>query len=173
MNSEIQGFSNQGASTRAKVQAFGGFLTNMVLPNIGAFIAWGILTALFIPTGWFPSEKFAVLVGPVIKYLLPVLLAYTGGKMVAGQRGAVMGTLGAIGLIVGADIPMFLGAMIVGPLGGWIIKKFDKTIDGKIPSGFEMIINNFFFFLLGFNFTEAQTYKFFCVFDFTPHRAGA
>ena len=84
------GFSGQNASARAKIQAFGGFLTNMVLPNIGAFIAWGILTALFIPTGWFPSEKFAVLVGPVIKYLLPVLLAYTGGKMVAGQRGAVM-----------------------------------------------------------------------------------
>ena len=150
MNSEIQGFSIYVSSTRAKVQAFGGFLTNMVLPNIGAFIAWGILTALFIPTGWFPSEKFAVLVGPVIKYLLPVLLAYTGGKMVAGQRGAVMGTLGAIGLIVGADIPMFLGAMIVGPLGGWIIKKFDKTIDGKIPSGFEMIINNFSIGILGF-----------------------
>ena len=144
------GFSGQNASTRAKVQAFGGFLTNMVLPNIGAFIAWGILTALFIPTGWFPSEKFAVLVGPVIKYLLPVLLAYTGGKMVAGQRGAVMGALGAFGLIIGAEIPMFLGAMIVGPLGGWIIKKFDNAIDGKIPSGFEMIVNNFSIGILGF-----------------------
>ena len=147
MNNSI---SNQGVSTRARVQAFGGFLTNMVLPNIGAFIAWGILTALFIPTGWLPSEKFAVLVGPVIKFVLPILLAYTGGKMVAGQRGAVMGTLGAIGLIVGADIPMFLGAMIVGPLGGWIIKKFDKMIDGKIPSGFEMIVNNFSIGIIGF-----------------------
>ena len=150
MNSEIKSISNQGVSTRARVQAFGGFLTNMVLPNIGAFIAWGILTALFIPTGWLPSEKFAVLVGPVIKFVLPILLAYTGGKMVAGQRGAVMGTLGAIGLIVGADIPMFLGAMIVGPLGGWIIKKFDKMIDGKIPSGFEMIVNNFSIGIIGF-----------------------
>ena len=150
MNSEIKSISNQGVSTRARVQAFGGFLTNMVLPYIGAFIAWGILTALFIPTGWLPSEKFAVLVGPVIKFVLPILLAYTGGKMVAGQRGAVMGTLGAIGLIVGADIPMFLGAMIVGPLGGWIIKKFDKMIDGKIPSGFEMIVNNFSIGIIGF-----------------------
>lgn len=144
------GFSAQNASARAKVQAFGGFLTNMVLPNIGAFIAWGILTALFIPTGWFPSEKFAVLVGPVIKYLLPLLLAYTGGKMVAGQRGAVMGVLGAIGLIIGAEIPMFLGAMVVGPLGGWIIKKFDQLLEGKIPSGFEMIVNNFSIGIIGF-----------------------
>src|SRR5699024_1877028 len=106
----------------------GGFLTNMVLPNIGAFIAWGILTALFIPSGWFPNESFGSMVDPTIKFLLPLLLAITGGRMVAGQRGAVMGAIGAIGLILGSDIPMFLGAMIIGPLGGWIIKKFDKLI---------------------------------------------
>lgn len=150
MSSDIKNFSGQGVSIRAKVQAFGGFLTNMVLPNIGAFIAWGILTALFIPTGWFPNERLGLLVGPVIKYLLPILLAYTGGKMVSGQRGGVMGALGAIGLIVGADIPMFLGAMIAGPLGGWLIKKFDKLIDNKIPSGFEMIVNNFSIGIFGF-----------------------
>lgn len=137
-------------STRAKVQAFGGFLTNMVLPNIGAFIAWGILTALFIPTGWVPNEKLAEMVGPAIIYLLPILLASTGGRMVAGQRGAVMGTVGVIGLIVGSDIPMFLGAMIIGPLGGWIIKKFDKSIENKVAAGFEMIVNNFSIGILGF-----------------------
>jgi mannitol PTS system EIICBA or EIICB component len=138
------------SSIRAKIQAVGGFLTNMVLPNIGAFIAWGILTALFIPTGWMPNEYMAELVDPTITFLLPLLLAYTGGWMVAGRRGAVMGSIGAIGLIVGSDIPMFLGAMIVGPFGGWIIKKFDKMIENKIPAGFEMIINNFSIGILGF-----------------------
>lgn len=138
------------SSARARIQAFGGFLTNMVLPNIGAFIAWGILTALFIPTGWIPNESLAEIVGPAIKYLLPLLLASTGGRMIAGQRGAVMGTIGAIGLIVGSEIPMFLGAMIIGPLGGWIIKKFDKSIENKIPAGFEMIVNNFSIGILGF-----------------------
>jgi PTS system mannitol-specific IIC component len=137
-------------STRARIQAFGGFLTNMVLPNIGAFIAWGILTALFIPTGWIPNEKLAEIVSPAITYLLPLLLAITGGRMIAGQRGAVMGAIGAIGLIVGSEIPMFLGAMIIGPLGGWIIKKFDKSIEHKIPAGFEMIVNNFSIGILGF-----------------------
>ncbi|MDR9796854.1 PTS mannitol transporter subunit IICB [Aeribacillus pallidus] len=137
-------------SFRARIQAVGGFLTNMVLPNIGAFIAWGLLTALFIPSGWFPNENLASIVDPAIKYLLPLLLASTGGRMVAGQRGAVMGTIGAIGLIVGSDIPMFLGAMIIGPLGGWLIKKFDKLIDGKIPAGFEMIVNNFSIGIIGF-----------------------
>lgn len=142
--------SKPSASSRAKVQAFGGFLTNMVLPNIGAFIAWGILTALFIPTGWFPNESLGSIVGPAITYLLPLLLAHTGGSMVGGQRGAVMGTIGAIGLIVGSDIPMFLGAMVIGPLGGWIIRRFDKMIADKIPAGFEMVVNNFSIGILGF-----------------------
>lgn len=40
-------------SARAKVQAFGGFLTAMVIPNIGAFIAWGLLLPyLFQPVGY-------------------------------------------------------------------------------------------------------------------------
>ncbi|MGI2328377.1 PTS mannitol transporter subunit IICB [Planococcus sp. YIM B11945] len=141
---------SKAPTTRARIQAFGGFLTNMVLPNIGAFIAWGILTALFIPTGWYPNEDLGSMVGPTITYLLPVLLAVTGGRMVAGQRGAVMGAIGAIGLIVGSEIPMFLGAMIIGPLGGWIIKKFDNAIENKIPAGFEMIVNNFSIGILGF-----------------------
>lgn len=141
---------NEKVSLRAEVQAFGGFLTNMVLPNIGAFIAWGLLTALFIPTGWFPNETLNKLVGPTISYLLPLLLAYSGGEMVGGKRGAVLGSIGAIGLIIGSDIPMFLGAMIVGPLGGWIIKKVDNLLDGKMPAGFEMVINNFSIGIIGF-----------------------
>ncbi|WP_272917464.1 PTS mannitol transporter subunit IICB [Pontibacillus yanchengensis] len=144
------GGGNNSPSIRAKVQAFGGFLTNMVLPNIGAFIAWGLLTALFIPSGWMPNEEFAKIVGPAINFLLPLLLAITGGRMVGGQRGAVMGAIGAIGLIVGADIPMFLGAMVIGPLGGLIIKKFDNLLENRIPAGFEMIVNNFSLGILGF-----------------------
>lgn len=137
-------------SMRARIQAFGGFLTNMVLPNIGAFIAWGIVTALFIPTGWFPNESLNELVGPTVSFLLPLLLAYTGGRMVGGQRGAVLGALATIGLIIGADIPMFMGAMIMGPLGGFVMKKTDKFLDGKIPAGFEMVVNNFSIGILGF-----------------------
>jgi len=130
-------------SARAKVQAFGGFLTAMVIPNIGAFIAWGFITALFIPTGWMPNEHFAKIVGPMITYLLPVMIGSTGGHLVGGKRGAVMGGIGTIGVIVGADIPMFIGAMIMGPLGGWAIKVIDRTLEKHIPPGFEMVINNF------------------------------
>jgi len=128
---------------REKLQQFGGFLAGMVIPNIGAFIAWGLITALFIPTGWIPNETFAKLVGPMILYLLPILIGYTGGKMVHGVRGGVVGAAATMGVVVGADIPMFLGGMIMGPLGGWLIKKVDQVLEEKIPIGFEMLINNY------------------------------
>lgn len=128
---------------KIKVQNFGRFLSNMVMPNIGAFIAWGFITALFIPTGWLPNETLASLVGPMIKFLLPLLIGYTGGKMIGGDRGAVVGAITTMGVIVGTDIPMFMGAMIVGPLGGFAIKKFDESVHGKVKTGFEMLVNNF------------------------------
>ena len=131
------------SNIKLKVQNFGRFLSNMVMPNIGAFIAWGSITAIFIPTGWYPNETVAKLVSPMITYLLPLLIGYTGGKLVHGERGAVVGAITTMGVVVGSAIPMFLGAMIVGPLGGWVIKQFDKVIDGKIKSGFEMLVNNF------------------------------
>jgi PTS system mannitol-specific IIC component len=115
----------------------------MVMPNIGAFVAWGLITSLFIPTGWMPNEHLAKLVGPMITYLLPILIGYTGGRLVGGDRGAVVGAIATAGIVVGASIPMFLGAMLVGPLGGWAIKKFDAAVDGKVTSGFEMLVNNF------------------------------
>ncbi len=141
--------SVQKKNMRSKVQAFGGFLTGMVIPNMGAFIAWGFITALFIPTGWIPNEYFAKLVGPMITYMLPLLLAYTGGKLVAGERGGVAGAIGTFGLIIGSNIPMFLGAMVMGPLSAYLIKKFDALIENKIPVGFEMVINNFSLGILG------------------------
>lgn len=138
------------SNMRAKIQAFGGFLTAMVIPNMGAFIAWGFITALFIPTGWIPNEQFNKLVGPMVSTLLPLLLAYAGGKLIYDTRGGIAGTIGTIGLIVGANIPMFLGAMIMGPLSAYVIKKFDGMIEDKIPTGFEMLINNFSLGIIGF-----------------------
>jgi PTS system mannitol-specific IIC component len=144
------------ASPRARLQAFGGFLTAMVIPNVGAFIAWGLLTALFIPTGWLPNEDLAAPVGPMITYLLPLLLAYSGGRLVHGHRGGVAGTLGTIGLIVGAEIPMFLGAMVMGPLSAWLIKKVDAAVQPRIRSGFEMVVDNFTLGFLGLGLIVAS-----------------
>src|SRR3954466_15688855 len=126
------------SNIKVAVQKFGNFLSSMVMPNISAFIAWGLITALFIPTGFFPNESLAKMVGPMITYLLPLLIGYTGGKIVYDQRGAVVGAIATMGVIAGADIPMFLGAMIMGPLGGYVIKKFDQWIEGKVKAGFEM-----------------------------------
>ena len=134
---------------KEKVQSFGRFLSGMVMPNIGAFIAWGFITALFLATGWFPNETLATLIDPMSHYLLPLLIAYTGGKAVAGTRGGVMGAISAMGVIVGSTNPMFIGAMIMGPLGGFVIKQFDKAVEGKLKAGFEMLVNNFSIGILG------------------------
>jgi len=125
------------------LQRFGKFLSAMVMPNIGAFIAWGFITALFIPDGWIPNEGLASIHPFMLNYLLPALIAYTGGKMVGGDRGGVMGAIAVMGCVAGSSQPMLMAAMVMGPLSGWLIKKFDKAMDGRMPAGFEMLINNF------------------------------
>ena len=140
----------QQASLKAKVQKLGSTLSSMVMPNIGALIAWGVLTALFIPDGYLPNESFASMVGPMLTYLIPLLVGYTGGKVIAGERGAVVGAIATMGVIVGTEIPMIMGAMIMGPLGGFTIKKFDAMFQNKIKTGFEMLVNNFSAGLIGF-----------------------
>lgn len=172
-----------GTGAKARVQRFGAFLAGMVMPNLGAFIAFGLITALFIATGWVnlvagrvvdgvPTDtlpftiQIATLVVPLITILIPLLIGYTGGKMVYGTRGAVVGavaTLGAmltpvalqlVGLAINGDPtpapgsiaeipPNILGAFILGPLTAWLLKKWDGVIAGKVKGGFEMLVDNF------------------------------
>ncbi len=134
---------------KAKVQKMGGFLSGMVMPNIGALIAWGIVTALFLETGYFPNEKLAELISPTLTYLIPILFGYTGGYNVYGRRGAVAGTVATIGVVVGADVTMMIGGMIMGPLGAWIIKQVDKALDGHVKPGMEMLVDNFSMGIVG------------------------
>ena len=158
-------------AAQVHVQRFGAFLTGMIMPNLPAFIAWGLITSLFIAKGWLPNSilggfgnadtvgwqgaatalatgadgatfhQYLGLVGPMIVYLLPLLIANQGGRMVYGERGGVVASIATMGVIVGSTIPMFLGAMIVGPLAAWLMKKIDKIWDGKIRPGFEMLVN--------------------------------
>ena len=133
-----------------KVQRFGKFLSGMVMPNIGALIAFGFLAALFIDTGWIPNPQLNHMVGPMLTYLIPILIASTGGRMIGGDRGRVVGAIAVIGAIMSnTDITMLMAAMVMGPLAGWCVKKFDKLMDGRMPAGFEMLINNFSAGILG------------------------
>lgn len=139
-----------GRNMKEKVQSFGRFLSGMVMSNIGAFIAWGLTAALFIDTGWCPNKELSTLVGPFLGYALPLLIAYTGGKMVGGTRGAVMGAIAVMGVIQSnPGTTMLMGAMVMGPLAGWVIKQFDALVEGKIKPGFEMLVNNFSVGILG------------------------
>lgn len=136
-------------SFRTSVQKLGTSLSSMIMPNIAMFIAWGLITALFIETGWLPNASLAELVGPMLNYLLPIMIAYQGGKLIYQDRGGVVGAIATMGVIVGSPIPMFIGAMIMGPLGGWLIKQFDKVFGQSIKTGFEMLYNNFSSGILG------------------------
>ena len=133
-----------------KIRKFGGYMSGMVMPNLGAFVGWGLLAALFIPTGWMPNEKLNEMVGPILNYLLPLLIGYTAGYNIHGQRGGVIGAFTTMGVIVGSDVTMFSGAMIMGPLSSWLLKKIDTALDGKVKPGFEMFVNNFSLGILGF-----------------------
>ncbi|MFM1651573.1 PTS transporter subunit EIIC [Brevibacillus sp. B_LB10_24] len=139
----------QKSSTRASLQKMGGFLSSMVMPNIGAFIAWGLLAALFIPTGWVPNEYLNQMVGPTIKYLLPLLIGYTGGYNVYGRRGGVIGAVATMGVVIGADITMLIGGMVMGPLAAIILKKVDLLFKGKVKPGLEMLVDNFSLGIVG------------------------
>jgi len=164
----------RGRTAQVHLQRFGAFLTGMIMPNLPAFLAWGLITALFIDVGWLPNgilggfgdagaagawqgaatrlveagdgttfQQYVGLVGPMVTYLLPLLIANAGGRMVHGERGGVVATIATVGIIVGSTVPMFLGAMIVGPLSAWVMKKVDAIWDGKIRPGFEMLVNMF------------------------------
>lgn len=154
---------------RVAVQRFGTFLSGMIMPNIPALIAWGIITAFFIPVGWTPNADLSALVGPIIHYLLPILIAYTGGHMVYKVRGGVVGAIAVMGAIVGSDllvdkfnatlpegdaplgyVHMFIGAMIMGPLAAYTIKWLDRIWEGKVRAGFEMLVNMFSAGIWGF-----------------------
>ncbi|MDO4538709.1 MAG: PTS mannitol transporter subunit IICBA, partial [Coriobacteriales bacterium] len=137
------------ADVRAGVARFGKFLSGMVMPNIGAFIAWGFLTALFIETGWLPNAQLAEMVGPILKYLIPVMIAGQGGQAIAGQRGRVIGSIAVMGAIVGSEYTMLMGAMLMGPLAGFVIKLWDDWAAKWKPAGLEMLIDNFSLGILG------------------------
>ncbi|KAB7643844.1 PTS mannitol transporter subunit IICB [Staphylococcus sp. B2-b] len=137
-----------------KVQAFGSFLSSMIMPNIGAFIAWGFIAAIFIDNGWLPNKDLAQLADPMIKFLIPLLIAFSGGRLIHGLRGGIIAATATMGVIVAlTDTPMLLGAMIMGPLVGWLMKKTDEIVQPRTPQGFEMLFNNFSAGILGFIMT--------------------
>lgn len=133
---------------KEKIQKFGSLMSGMVMLNIGIFIAWGILAALFSPSGYFPNYTINQLIEPILKYFLPVLIGYTGGANLYGQRGGVIGVAATIGVVVGSDVTMIIGGMIMGPMAAYLLKKIDNFIGRKIKPGMEMLVDNFFMGIL-------------------------
>lgn len=132
------------------VQRFGKFLSAMIMPNIGALIAFGFLAAFFNGSGWIPHEGFATIFSAILVYLIPILIASTGGKLIGGERGGIVAAIAVVGAIMSdLDTTMLMAAMMIGPLSGLCIKQFDKAMEGHMPAGFEMLINNFSVGIIG------------------------
>ncbi len=132
------------------VQRFGKFLSAMIMPNIGALIAFGFLAAFFNASGWIPHEGFATIFSAILVYLIPILIASTGGKFVSGERGSIVAAIAVVGAIMSdTNTTMLMAAMIIGPLSGFCIKTFDKLMEDHMPAGFEMLINNFSVGIIG------------------------
>lgn len=141
---------NSNSSTvLTKIRRFGGIMSAMVMPNLGAFVGWGLMAALFIPHGWMPNKELNQLIAPILDYVFPLLIAYTAGYNIHGQRGGVIGLFASMGVIVGSNITMISGAMVIAPLAAWTLKKFDHAVENKIRPGFEMLVNNFSLGIIG------------------------
>ena len=114
----------------------------------------GIYRCNFIDNGWLPNKDLAQLADPMIKFLIPLLIAFSGGRLIHGLRGGIIAATSTMGVIVALpDTPMLLGAMIMGPLVGWLMKKTDEIVQPRTPQGFEMLFNNFSAGILGFIMT--------------------
>ena len=128
---------------RERVQRAGSFLSGMIVPNIAAFLAWGLITAIAAPGGWFPHAGLAALIAPMLLTLLPILIGFSGGRLVYGLRGGVVGAIATMGGIAASTVPMFLGAMVLGPLGGWTIREIDRRATSRVPASLQMLAANF------------------------------
>lgn len=125
---------------KTTLQKLGKSLSAMVMPNIGAFIAWGFITALFIADGWLPNEQLASIQPYMLTYLLPVLIAATGGRMVGGDRGLVMGSIAIIGCIAGVGGTQGQ-PMLIAILGYYIIGPFMTGILTVLTYGVDILVN--------------------------------
>jgi mannitol PTS system EIICBA or EIICB component len=126
-----------------QMNKLGRLLSAMVFQNIAAMIAVGIIRSLFGVYGWWPNDRIFLLVDPMLNELIPLLLAYTGGRLLGGQRGAVVASVITLGLALASSVPMILGAMIIGPLIGWLVRELDKLLEDHLPVGFELLVSNF------------------------------
>ena len=131
------------------MRKIGHYLSATIMPNVSIFVVWGFIEAItpFV-TGDF--QKALIQVNPFfIHYLLPLLIGYTGGKLIEPTRGGVVGAIAVSGMLVGNLTSPLFGAMIMGPLSGFILLRFDRFFFKKVPIGYEMLVRNFSAGLVG------------------------
>lgn len=130
LNTQFNGFRKLGR-----------FMSRILMPNLSVFLAWGLLNLLLPLTRGAFHERLIQIDQMMVYLLLPILLGYSGAKMVHNRAG-VAGGIATLGVIVSATIPQVLGALILGPLTGYALRIFDQKILPKIKPGYEMLVHN-------------------------------
>lgn len=162
--------SSKAKTFKLRIQKMGSFMAGMIMPSIGVLLAWGLWTAMFlydfendVHLGWFNAPMLGRLVGPGITWLLPILIAFNGGKLIYGLRGGMFATFVIVGTIVGTEwifetyiridvngvleapgAPnQFIGAMVLGPVSALFLKYIEKPYIEKINKSYDMLVKNF------------------------------
>jgi PTS system mannitol-specific IIC component len=134
-----------------KTRRVGHYLSGMIMPNVSVFITWGIITTLIQYLRGPLQSSFLEMDRLMIQFLFPVLIAYTGGRLIENRAG-VVAAVAVIGMLTESEDPQILGAMVIGPLIGWIVFLFDKYVLPKVEPGYEMLVRNFSAGILGMLF---------------------
>ena len=134
-----------------KTRRVGHYLSGMIMPNVSVFISWGIITTLIQYLRGPLQSSFLEMDRLMIQFLFPVLIAYTGGRLIENRAG-VVAAVAVIGMLTESEDPHILGAMVIGPLIGWIVFLFDKYVLPKVKPGYEMLVRNFSAGILGMLF---------------------
>lgn len=134
-----------------KTRRVGHYLSGMIMPNVSVFITWGIITTLIQYLRGPLQSSFLEMDRLMIQFLFPVLIAYTGGRLIENRAG-VVAAVAVIGMLTESEDPQILGAMVIGPLIGWIVFLFDKYVLPKVKPGYEMLVRNFSAGILGMLF---------------------
>lgn len=119
------------------------------MPNLSIFIAWGFLSFI---TPYFSGElaqRLNEVSEWMLHLLLPILIGYLGGKLTGNQRGAIVGAIATLGIIVGSTAPQIVGAMIMGTLAGKVYDFFENKVKEQFTIGYEMLIHNLLVGIIG------------------------
>ena len=142
---------------RNTIHKFGKFYSSIMINMIGIFIFTGVLSVVFGDHGWWPNADIYAISAFVYSYVIPILIAYTAGNQIGTvheatdpdrrttgvhHAGGAIAVLAVSGMILADKNSAILGAMILGPVCGYVWKHLLEPWTRKVVPGLEMLTRN-------------------------------